>query len=424
MVKYRLSRPHKEINAVVEVSRSKSISNRLLILSALSGGALKINSLSNAEDTVRLKALLISNEEILDAGHGGTTIRFLLAYKAIKGKPCILTGSERLRQRPVAALVEALRQLGAELEYLEKDGFLPVAVRGFTPPPGHPELSISADISSQFVSALMMIGTALPEGLTLHLKDKVVSASYINMTLSLLHQIGIEAFWKDKTIYIPPGQAFEMEIEVESDWSSASYIYGLAALADKASIKIPGLRLQSLQGDAVVATFMKRLGVQTEELSDGVQISKLQNHHPDSFEADFELCPDIAQTLAVVLSALSVPFSFSGLSTLKVKETDRVQALINELAKAAILLRAEHEAGDILLRYDGKEKIDLSAQPQFSTYHDHRMALAFSLLSMIAPVIIEDPMVVEKSFPTFWEEMRWMGMEVEEVGQTGNQQEL
>ncbi len=415
MVKYQLSWPHKELNGVIEVSRSKSISNRLLILSALSGGALKIKSLSNAEDTVRLKKLLTSDEEVLDAGHGGTTIRFLMAYKAIKGKPCILTGSERLRQRPVAPLAEALRQLGADLEYLEKEGFLPIAVKGFTPPPGHPELNISADISSQFISALMMIGTALPEGLTLHLKEKVVSASYIEMTMKLLHQIGIEAFWKDKMIYIPPGQAFEMEIEVEADWSSASYIYGLAALADKASIKIPGLRLQSLQGDAVVASFMKDLGVQTEEWSDGVQISKLQHALPDSFEADFELCPDIAQTLAVVMSALKIPFSFNGLSTLKVKETDRVQALISELAKAGIHLRAEYDEGDILLKYDGEEKINLSVTPVFSTYHDHRMALAFSLLSIIAPVIIEDPMVVEKSFPRFWDEMMSLGLEIKVI---------
>ena len=153
-----------------------------------------------------------------------------------------------------------------------------------------------------------------------HLKEKVVSASYIEMTMKLLHQIGIEAFWKDRMIYIPPGQAFEMEIEVEADWSSASYIYGLAALASAASIKIPGLRLQSLQGDAVIPTFMKLLGVQTKELSDGIQISKQPNIYPDFFEADFERCPDIAQTLAVVLSALNIPFSFNGLSTLKVKE--------------------------------------------------------------------------------------------------------
>ena len=415
MVKFQLSWPDKEINGVVEVSRSKSISNRLLILSAISGGKLKIKSLSNAEDTVRLQALLHSNEEILDAGHGGTTIRFLMAYKAIKGKPCILTGSERLRQRPVAALVDALRQLGADLEYLENEGYLPVAVKGYTAPPAHPELSISADISSQFISALMMIGTAMPEGLTLHLKEKVVSSSYIEMTMKLLHQIGIEAFWKDRMIYVPPGQAFEMEIEVEADWSSASYIYGLVALADKASIKIPGLRLQSLQGDAVIPTFMEPLGVKTVELSDGLQISKLQNEHPDFFEADFELCPDIAQTLAVVLSARNVPFSFSGLSTLKVKETDRIQALINELAKTGIHLRAEFEAGDIILKYDAAEKMNLSGSPEFSTYHDHRMALAFSLLSIIAPVSIQDPMVVEKSFPTFWDEMKGIGMVVEKI---------
>lgn len=415
MVRYQLSWLHKELNGVVEVSRSKSISNRLLILSALSGGALKIKALSNAEDTVRLKKLLTSEELVLDAGHGGTTIRFLMAYKAVKGKPCILTGSERLRQRPVAALVEALRQLGAELEYAEREGFLPVAVKGFTAPQGHPELSISADISSQFISALMMVGTALPEGLTLHLKEKVVSSSYIEMTLKLLHQIGIEAFWKERMIYIPPGQAFEMEIEVEADWSSASYIYGLAALADKASIKIPGLRLQSLQGDAFVASLMKVLGVQTMELSDGVQISKLQHALPDLFEADFELCPDIAQTLAVVLSALNIPFSFNGLSTLKVKETDRVQALINELAKAGIHLRTEYNEGDILLKYDGEEKINLSGLTEFSTYHDHRMALAFSLLSLIAPVIIEDPVVVEKSFPRFWDEMRGLGLEIKVI---------
>jgi 3-phosphoshikimate 1-carboxyvinyltransferase len=415
MVKYLLSWPGKEINGVVEVSRSKSISNRLLILSAISGGALKIKSLSNAEDTVRLQALLHSDGDVLDAGHGGTTIRFLMAFRAIKGKPCILTGSERLRQRPVAPLVEALRQLGAELEYVEKEGFLPVAVKGFIAPPGHPELSISADISSQFISALMMIGTALPEGLTLHLKEKIVSASYIEMTLKLLHQIGIEAFWKDKMIYIPPGQAFEMEIEVEADWSSASYIYGLTALADKASIKIPGLRLQSLQGDAVTAAFMESLDVYTEELEDGLRIFKQEALHPDFFAGDFELCPDIAQTFAVVLTARNIPFTLKGLSTLKVKETDRVQALINELAKIGIQLKAEYVEGDILLHYYEDQEMDIKHPPEFSTYHDHRMALAFSLLSMIAPVIIEDPMVVEKSFPTFWEEMKRLGMQIQVI---------
>ncbi|WP_018675989.1 3-phosphoshikimate 1-carboxyvinyltransferase [Riemerella columbina] len=383
------------------ISGSKSESNRLLILKHLFGG-LTIENLSNAQDTQLLQRALNSDEEIIDIHHAGTAMRFLTSYFAIQqGKTTVLTGSERMKQRPIAPLVEALRQLGAEIHYLEKEGYPPLKILGrdFT----QSEVSISAQVSSQFVSSLLLIGACLNEGLTLNLEGNITSRPYLEMTLKILTDLGIENTFIENTIIVKPCKNFKNQnpFFVESDWSSASYFYALVAIGRQV-LTLKTFKKDSLQGDAILAElYQTYFGIITE-FSDDYEISlKPINSFelPQSITVGMNDCPDIAQPLCVTASALKIPFKITGLATLKVKETDRLIALQNELLKIGVTTRITENSIESL---DFKT---VDTIPTIKTYNDHRMAMCFAPYALVAPINIEHPEVVEKSYPQFWHDL-------------------
>lgn len=405
------------IRGTIALSGSKSISNRVLIIRALCHSPFEIRHLANAKDTTTLQALLASSEPVLDAGAAGTTFRFLTAFLAMRDGTQMLTGSERMKQRPIGGLVDALRTLGADIEYLEKEGFPPLRI-------GTPAISaiphvlpIKAGASSQFVSALLMIAPTLPNGLTLKLDGPVVSRPYIEMTLKLMRYFGVDSWWEDDHIRIAP-QAYQgRPFRVEADWSAASYYYSIAALAEEAELELEGLFADSLQGDACLAEMMESFGVETHFEENGIRILKKPGFKlPQVFEYDFLPCPDLAQTIAVICAGLGVTALFSGLETLRVKETDRIAALRTELKKVGV--QFTELPPKLSKKTDNKYhllegKAEFSGIPEFDTYEDHRMAMAFAPLGMISPVWIREPGVVEKSYPAFWADLKKIGFSVE-----------
>jgi len=326
---YQLKKTDSTIVGDITLDGSKSISNRVLLINALCQDEFKIARLSTSKDTTTLQQLLTLNEGTYDAGAAGTTFRFMTAYLALQPGTQILTGSERMKQRPVGVLAEALNELGADIRFLEKPGYPPLSIG-----PGSfgsiDELRIPANISSQFISALLMIAPVLPNGLTLHLEGEIVSRPYIQMTLSLMAHFAVDANWVGPTIKIEKQAYQAKDFTVEADWSAASYYYALAAFSKDLNLHLGGLFEDSLQGDSVLAEMMTQFGVDTEYVADGVILTKGKPSSVDSFQWNFINCPDIAQTLAVVCGGLGVNGYFTGLSTLKIKETDRVQALQNE----------------------------------------------------------------------------------------------
>ncbi|MCC6768161.1 MAG: 3-phosphoshikimate 1-carboxyvinyltransferase [Bacteroidia bacterium] len=396
-------------NAVLPAS--KSLSNRWLILEALSKNTIVVDGHSDAEDTVRLQEIIRNKPVIADAGAGGTTFRFALAYLCTcEGYEGTMRGSVRLHERPVKPLVDALLALGADINYLEKEGFPPLAVRGKNMKGG--QIHLSAEISSQFLSAILLIAPALQEPLTIHTGNKITSRPYLDMTLALLQLAGQQVEEKEGTFTVYPKPWSSGRFKVEKDWSSASYWYALAALSPGANIFLPGLQLDSLQGDAHTAKLFAIYGVNSEEKSNGIQLTN-SGQVPDSFEFDFRQQPDLAQTMAVVVAGLKKQALFSGLDTLRRKETDRIQALRNELAKLDVIT-SEPREGELMIdatnaRCDKELIVD--------TYDDHRMALAFAALSLTQYRLqIRDPEVVKKSYPGFWTELRKAGfhLKVEE----------
>lgn len=410
---FTLSKPDRTIKGRIRLDGSKSISNRALIIQALCKTSFDIDLLSTSKDTVTLQALLASSEEIRDAGAAGTTFRFMTAYLAMQEGSQILTGSERMKQRPIGVLVDALRQLGAQIEYLENDGYPPLRING-------PQLSstnrlaISANVSSQYISALLMIGPTLPNGIELELATNVVSRPYIEMTLNLMAHFGIQYEWKDNLIHVSP-QAYQARpYKVEADWSAASYYYAIAAFSSgDLDLQLDGIWEKSVQGDSVLAEMMENFGVQSTFNETGVRLVKSRMQLPPSFEWDFIRCPDIAQTLAVVCAGLGVEGSFTGLETLRIKETDRIAALDNELEKVACYFELEEEKsverGQEYYKTSGQAVINA---PTFATYEDHRMAMAFAPLAMLGQIKIEEPMVVVKSYPKFYEDFEKLGFVV------------
>lgn len=375
-------------------------------MQALYGG-FEIKNLSEAEDTRLLEEALDKPSETIDIGHAGTTMRFLLAYYAATGQAKILTGSPRMKERPIGPLVNALRQAGAEIGYLEKEGYPPVKVQPVKAKGG--KVEISGNISSQFISALLMVGPTLQNGLELIVSGEKVSETYIAMTLGLMKELGlshqIETPTKSRTVYhllLAPNHQPKTIIHqsVEPDWSAASYWYAFVALADVAEITLLGLKLPSLQGDAAIAEMMKGLGVESSFSEKGVHLSKTDFKKMD-LGFDFTPCPDLAQTIIVLCAALDIDARFTGLQTLRIKETDRIAALQTELKKFGKDL-AEEDDGWFTL----KGKFQASHQV-VKTYNDHRMAMAFAPLVMVCGSIeIENPDVVKKSYPKFWEEVQ------------------
>ncbi len=406
--KIRLRPPTGRITADVQLAASKSESNRALVIQALAEEEIVLHNLAEARDTQTMQHLLQSAEPEWDVLDAGTTMRFLIAYSAVARMGKLLKGTARMHQRPVKLLVDALRGLGADIAYLENEGYPPVLVRGFTNGQTARRVSIRGDVSSQYISALLMIAPTLPEGLELSLTGKIGSRPYIDMTLGLMQHFGIEHHWGEHNLIRVEPQPYRAgTYTIESDWSGASYWYSLVALADAAQVKLLGLRQPSWQGDSAIVSIMDQLGVATKFEEDGVTLTK--KAAAETLTQDFSDCPDLAQTVAVVCAAKRIPATMAGLESLRIKETDRVAALQNELAKIGATLEEEDGRGKIVplsTDYSGKEL-------EFETYEDHRMAMAFAPLAAKATVTIEDPSVVNKSYPRFWEDLAQAGVATE-----------
>jgi len=354
-----------------------------------------------------MKSLLQTDADIRDAGPAGTTFRFLTAYLSLQSGTQVLTGSDRMKQRPIGLLVNALRSLGADIQYLEKEGYPPLKINGPNDSIGkNNQVSIPADTSSQYISALLLIAPTLPKGLELTLVGNIVSRPYLEMTLSLMHYFGINYEWSDQTIIIQPQEYTARPFTVEADWSAASYHYALAAFADNLDLQLDGLFEESVQGDAVLADMMAQFGVNTSFNESGVRLTKGKKAQTDVFEKDFLYCPDLAQTIAVICAGTDVEGRFTGLQTLRIKETDRIAALQNELEKVGVDFYEDPKRKD---RYIVKGKVNFNNIPSFATYEDHRMAMAFAPLAMFHEINIEEPEVVGKSYPDFWKDLEKLG---------------
>lgn len=399
-----LSHPSGNLKGSIKLPASKSEANRALIIAALSGEESELENLSEANDTQLLQRLLKSDEATIDAEDAGTVMRFLTAYYAVTGQQKTLMGTPRMCQRPIKVLVEALRMLGASIDYLGDEGFPPLRLNGFEGN-GNKKLKIRSDISSQYISALLMVGPLLPDGLELELEGKIGSRPYIEMTLSLMQHFGVSADFTENTITVPHQQYKAAPFSVESDWSAASYWYSLVALAKEAEITLQGLKEQSFQGDRAIVEIMDRLGVYTSFNEEGVQLTK--KRHEKHVALDFSDCPDLAQTVVALCAALGVTLEMTGLESLRIKETDRIQALQIEVLETGASLQ-EITPGVFRLEPGILAKKELS----FRTYQDHRMAMAFAPLALLEPVQIQEPSVVRKSYPRFWENLEKVGFEV------------
>ncbi len=336
MQKIQITHPSRKLQGEITLPGSKSIANRSLIIRALCGEDFEIENLSSAKDTQNLIELLASKEEILDAGPAGTTFRFMTAYLSLQEGTRILTGSERMKQRPIGVLVEALKGLGADIEYLENEGYPPLKIHSPKSLGQVSEISMAADISSQYISALLMIAPTLPKGLQINFQGEPVSLPYIRMTLRMMEYFGIKYQEGKTSIRVFPGRYKARPFKVEADWSAASYYFSLAALANEADVQVNGLFEESHQGDSVMAEIGKSFGLQTAFNTKGIRITKQKTEIDSHFSWDFTECPDIAQTVAVICGGLGISAEFSGLKTLRIKETDRISALRIELAKVGV----------------------------------------------------------------------------------------
>ncbi|MDB5144472.1 MAG: aroA [Mucilaginibacter sp.] len=423
-----LSKKNKSVSGTVHLTGSKSECNRALIIEALSNGKVKVENISDAADTVTLAAVLksevgsrksevLSNSEIenskseINIGPAGTAMRFLTAYFSFQDEEVILTGSDRMKQRPIGILVNALHELGAHIDYAENEGYPPLRIKGSLGQQQKDKISIQGDISSQYITALLLIAARLPLGLTLQIEGELTSRPYVEMTLAMLQQAGIQHQWEGNSIHIPHQEFRETSLNVEPDWSAASYWYAIAALADEAELFLPGLTSYSLQGDSVITEIMANFGITSQFKNGGVYLKKEVKPLIRKI-FDLKSCPDLAQTIIVVCAALGHEATFTGLETLKIKETDRVLALQTELAKIGVKLI---EKGQVY-KLDCSEKF-IPESIFIDTYDDHRMAMAFAPLALIIPKMeIEDFKVVEKSYPAFWDDLKKVGFEIEVKG--------
>lgn len=408
---FSITKPDNQLKGTIAVPASKSLSNRLLIINALSCKPVKLLNLSDSDDTQIVERALSENGEVVDAGHAGTAMRFLTAYlAATTKKTVIITGTERMKNRPIGQLVEALRKLGADVRYDQKEGFPPLQIFPSNVQGG--TLEIDGSVSSQFISALMMIGPLLEKGLELHLKNEVISSSYIQMTAGLMHEFGVETDIQDRVITIAPQSYSGTDVTVEGDWSGVSYWYQMAAFAEDADLYIEGLKPLSYQGDSKVKELFEPLGVATTFTETGIHLSKT-SVYSSIYKFNFIENPDLVQTMAVTLVMMGIPFEFDGTQSLRIKETDRITALQTELEKFGAWLEYD---GKGKLTWNGKRDVNLKRSYRIATYHDHRMALAFAPIALLGPKIkIEDPGVVAKSYPGFWDDLRQLDFEVEEL---------
>ncbi|WP_162417692.1 3-phosphoshikimate 1-carboxyvinyltransferase [Cyclobacterium roseum] len=387
----------------IPLPSSKSESNRVLIIDALTKGKNILSNLAEARDTQTMIRLLNMDPEVYDVLDAGTTMRFLTAYAALNGKIKTLTGTPRMCERPIGILVDALREIGAEIEYLGKEGYPPLRVKGFEGQKAT-EISIRGDVSSQYISALLMNAPLLPQGLTLNLTGKVGSVTYITMTLELMKAFGVAYSFEGNRIQIYPQSYQATSFSVESDWSGASYWFSLLAVAGSGELFLEGLKADSLQGDARIVEIMEQLGVKSTFEDGGVRLQKTEVLGLPSF--DFAHCPDLAQTVAVTCALTGQTSHFLGLESLRIKETDRIYALQQELAKiGAQLVEKESDVFTLLPAREIPETVNIH------TYDDHRMAMAFMPLMTRTRLKIEDPEVVNKSYPSFWKHCELLGIQ-------------
>jgi 3-phosphoshikimate 1-carboxyvinyltransferase len=378
----------------IPLPSSKSESNRVLIIDALTDGNNEISNLAEARDTQTMIRLLETNPHIYDVLDAGTTMRFLTAYAAATDQNKVMTGTPRMCERPIGILVDALRQLGAEIHYMNVEGYPPLAVHGMKEQLTK-NIKIRGDVSSQYISAVLMIAPTLPMGIELQLEGKVGSKTYIQMTLELMAQFGITYTWEGNTISVEPQSYKPTRFAVESDWSGASYWFSLLACADEGELFLKGLKSESLQGDSKIVEIMDSLGVKSVFTAEGVQLTKQPTKGLAAF--DFTHCPDLAQTVAVTCAVIGQKTVFTGLESLRIKETDRIYALQQELAKFNASLEEGAEGEFTLI-----PSVKMPHKVQISTYDDHRMAMAFMPLMTKTDVVIEEPEVVNKSYPSFW----------------------
>jgi len=407
-LKYHLPKFDQPLKGSVQLTSSKSESNRALLINALSGNKLQLSNLSAARDTQTMMRLLQntgqSEWDVLDAG---TTMRFCTAYLAVKGEGQTITGTPRMCQRPIGLLVDALRKLGATIEYLGKEGYPPLKITGIQEQK-ETLIEIPGNISSQFISALLMIGPSLPKGLQLKLTTEVFSRPYIEMTLGLMERFGVTAEWIDDTISIEPQEYTGGAYSIESDWSGASYWYSMAALGKEVDLKLLGLKENSLQGDQMISMIMENMGIKTTYTSEGVHLTPEGRNMP-TIAIDFKTCPDLAQTVMVTAALKGVTLHMTGLESLRIKETDRIAAMQNELAKLGATLT---EDGNTWQMTPGEVPAKIET---IDTYDDHRMAMAFAPIAQVLPVTIDEPHVVVKSYPDFWKDLESVGIGYEEV---------
>lgn len=408
MNKIRISAPDK-IATSIQLPSSKSICNRALIIWALSKGCKSIDNLSDCDDTRVMVRALENMPDTIDIMAAGTAMRFLTAFLSVTEGEHTITGTERMRQRPIKILVDALRSIGADIEYTENEGFPPLKIKG-TRLEGK-EITLPGDVSSQYISALMMIGPILKNGLKLKLTGNIISRPYINLTIEIMKEFGGKAEWeKDNVIVIHPQNYKPVPYYVESDWSAASYWYEIAALSEDACIELPGLFEKSFQGDSKVAELFEQLGVKTEYADKHITLSKSRNI-TERLEYDFVNQPDLAQTFVVTCCMLEIPFRFSGLQSLKIKETDRMAALMKEMKKLGYVIS---ESEGSILEWNG-ERCESETTPAIDTYEDHRMAMAFAPAALkLKNIRINNPQVVSKSYPGFWNDLTKAGFNIME----------
>jgi len=402
----RISHPTKKINTRIRIPGSKSESNRLLILNALSGNKLELQNLSTARDTQSLIRILSEDETEANVLDAGTVMRFLTAYYCATNHHKVVTGDARMKERPIEPLVNALSEMGFDVRYMEKEGFPPLEIHPVNLSRVEDEVWIEGNISSQFITALLLIAPFLEKGLKIKFTTELTSRSYIEMTLKLLEKFGVKNTWDKTSITIEPNQftIHHSPFTINSDWSSASYWYSIAFLADEAEIFLEGLKDDWTQGDREMADWMKRFGVLTEFNSEGAVLKKINVDYPRLMKLNFKNNPDLAQTFAAMFAAKNISSGFSGIDSLKIKETDRIAALKIELQKVNV----DFDYAPLYFFYQLRGEFKLPTSP-IKTYNDHRMAMSFAPLALLGEIEIENPEVVGKSYPEFWRDLEKAG---------------
>ena len=400
---------NQNVSENITISGSKSESNRLLILQNLFP-EIAIDNLSDSDDSIHMQHALSTKETLVNIGHAGTAMRFLTSYFAEKeNRETVLTGSERMQNRPIQILVEALQDLGANITYEAKEGYPPIRIKGTKL--AKDKVQINGNVSSQYISSLLLIASKLENGLTIELIGKITSIPYINMTLSLLSQLGIENYFKGNTIKVLPKQNIvKQTVVVESDWSSASYFYSIiASLEIGSQITLSAYKENSLQGDSCLAEIYQHFGVSTVFNKNSVVLTKEKETNKATLEINLKNAPDIAQTIAVTCFSEEIACNLTGLHTLKIKETDRLEALKEELTKLGATISVTNESLHLEVATTINDNVAIA------TYNDHRMAMAFAPLALKVPIKILNAEVVTKSYQKFWEDMQQIGIQIEEI---------